>query len=56
MFRIMDHHGTVTTKGPKVTIERVGQSKILQNGRLLTHPVELAHMDRFVEFSIIKLK
>ena len=44
----MDPHGTANVKGGKVTIERIGQSKILINGRLVTHPTELVHLDRVV--------
>lgn len=42
----MDPHGIFTIKGGKITLERVGQSKILQNGRVITIPIEINHLDR----------
>ena len=45
---IQDPHGYVTVAGTKCTIEAVGSAKILRNGRQVTTPVEIAHLDRFL--------
>lgn len=45
---IQDPHAYVTVAGAKCTIEAVGSAKILRNGRQLTTPVEMVHLDRFL--------
>ena len=52
---IMDPHGHANIKQSKITLERIGQSKILINGRLVTHPTDLNHLDRGIFLIIIDL-
>lgn len=42
----MENHGIITNKANKFTIERLNDSKILKNGKLLSSPTELVHLDR----------
>ncbi len=45
----MQHHATLTNNGGKFTLEKVGDGKLLRNGRpLVPGPVALEHMDRLV--------
>lgn len=45
---IQDPHGSITVQGGKFTIEAENGGKILRNGRQVTTPVELAHLDRLL--------
>lgn len=45
-------HATITIKGGKYTLQKVGESKILRNGRKLNDPAELVHLDRWYNLKI----
>ncbi|CAF0775133.1 unnamed protein product [Brachionus calyciflorus] len=45
---ILNEHGIITNTANKFTIERLNDSKILRNGKLLSSPAELVHLDRLV--------
>jgi len=45
---ILDQHGAITSSGGKFKLERYGDAKILKNGRQVTAPVEIDHMDRYL--------
>ena len=44
----MEKHGAITNKGGKFTIERFGEAKLLRNGKLVSSPSELVHLDRLL--------
>ena len=47
-YRILEKHAAITIKGGKFSIERFGDARVLRNGKLLTTPSELVHLDRLV--------
>lgn len=44
----MEKHAAITNKGGKYSIERYGDARVVRNGKLLTAPSELNHLDRLV--------
>lgn len=42
----MEQHAAITKQGPKFTLERFGDAKVLKNGKVITTPVDLNHLDR----------
>jgi kinesin family member 1 len=45
---IQDPHGYITISSNKYTIESINNSKILRNGKQLTAPTDLIHLDRLI--------
>jgi hypothetical protein len=45
---IQDPHGYITIGNKKYTIESINNSKILRNGKQLTGPTDLVHLDRLI--------
>ena len=45
---IQDPHGYITVSSNKYTIESINNSKILRNGKQLTAPTDLIHLDRLI--------
>lgn len=46
--RIQEKHCAIINKGGQFSIERYGDARVLRNGKLLTTPSELNHLDRLV--------
>jgi hypothetical protein len=44
----LEKHGAITNKGGKFTIERYGEAKLLRNGKLVSTPSDLVHLDRLL--------
>jgi hypothetical protein len=42
----LSKHATITAKGGKFTIQKIGDAKILRNGFMVHDPAELNHLDR----------
>lgn len=48
IFSILEKHCAIINKGGKYSIERYGDARVLRNGKLVTTPTELNHLDRLV--------
>ena len=46
--RILDKHATLTRVGDKYTLTPCENAKVVHNGKKVTAPFELAHLDRLV--------
>ena len=45
---ILDQHATVTAKGGVFTLTKLGDAKLLRNGKPLDQPAVLVHLDRLL--------
>ncbi len=46
--RVNDHHASVIIKNGTVILEKIGDSKIMLNGKYLTFVTQLNHLDRLL--------